>query len=603
MNMKRFAAAVLLALSGLVSSGALAAPVIKAIFTSYGTTGTPLSISVSGTGFCGSPCATPTITLGSATLRVTAFNATLVTASLAGMAEGDYPLVLTAGKLGSVTYPLRVAASASAAASGATVSIGTTSTLPSGSSATVSNVGTNSAAILNFGLPAGPKGDVGAQGPIGLQGPKGDAGTQGLKGDTGNQGPMGLQGVKGDQGDVGPVGPAGPTGDTGASGGINFRGAYDAATQYSAGDLVTTVTDALGRGYFCQYLARGASLGQSPRGNSSPMDGNAKWAAFDANCRDSLVSPNDLNTARYSVVDLGGLGGTRVHAAALNNAGVVVGWATRADGTKHAFRYTNAEGMAEISGLNDGPTAYATAINESGVIVGAMTEGSAFTDSAGFVWTNGSITVTRSQYTSPLPTGINDSGQMAANDGISAMRIDQGVPNRYRENSQSFNIFVRGLNSSGVVIGTVNSDLFLSDYSAVTDPSLPRSSGYAINDSGQFTGWAVNPLQRKLPFRYTPHTGFAYLDNDTNLATGTGYGINASGTVVGEAEWFAGNPRAFISGATEVLDLNGQVPSGVLGRFVLTSATDINDNGWIVADGNDGSRQKSFLLIPVSVAP
>lgn len=79
-------------------------------------------------------------------------------------------------------------------------------------------MGTNSAAILNFGLPAGPNGDVGAQGPIGLQGPKGDAGMQGLKGDTGNQGTMGLQGVKGDQGDVGPVGPAGsigPKGDTG----------------------------------------------------------------------------------------------------------------------------------------------------------------------------------------------------------------------------------------------------------------------------------------------------------------------------------------------------------------------------------------------------
>ena len=200
MNMKRFATAVLLALSGLASTSALAAPVIKAIFTSYGSTGTPLSISVSGTGFCGSPCATPTITLGSATLRVTAFNATLVTASLAGMAEGDYPLVFTAGKLGSVTYPLRVAASASAAASGATVSIGTTSTLPSGSPATVSNVGTKSAAILNFGLPAGPKGDVGVQGPIGLQGP------------------MGLQGVKGDQGDVGPVGPTGPKGDSGVQG-------------------------------------------------------------------------------------------------------------------------------------------------------------------------------------------------------------------------------------------------------------------------------------------------------------------------------------------------------------------------------------------------
>lgn len=195
MKMKRFAAVVLLALSGLGSTATLAAPVIKAIFTTYGTTGTPLSISVSGTGFCGSPCASPNVTLGTAPLRVTAFNATLVTASLAGMAEGDYPLLLAAGKLGSVTFPLRVAASAKGSVAAATVAVGTTSTLPGGSAATVSNVGTASAAILNFGIPAGPKGDPGAQGPMGLQGQKGDTGAQGQTGDTGISGPAGSPGL------------------------------------------------------------------------------------------------------------------------------------------------------------------------------------------------------------------------------------------------------------------------------------------------------------------------------------------------------------------------------------------------------------------------
>jgi probable HAF family extracellular repeat protein len=184
------------------------------------------------------------------------------------------------------------------------------------------------------------------------------------------------------------------------------------------------------------------------------------------------------------------------------------------------------------------------------------------------------------------------------------MRIDQGVPTRYRENTPDFGIFVRALNASGLVIGALRAgDLFLSDYSSLTDPTMPRSSGYAINDAGQFTGWAVNPSQQKLPFRYSPSTGFSYLDKDKNLLSGTGYGINASGSVVGEAEWFAGNLRAFVSSTANLIDLNGVVPVGALGRFVLTTATDINDNGWIVADGNDGARQKSFLLVPVSGAP
>jgi len=46
----------------------------------------------------------------------------------------------------------------------ATISVGTTTTLPAGSSATVSNTGTASAAIFNFGIPKGDKGDKGDTG-------------------------------------------------------------------------------------------------------------------------------------------------------------------------------------------------------------------------------------------------------------------------------------------------------------------------------------------------------------------------------------------------------------------------------------------------------
>jgi len=43
----------------------------------------------------------------------------------------------------------------------ATIAVGTTSTLPAGSSATVNNTGTSNAAVLNFGIPKGDKGDQG----------------------------------------------------------------------------------------------------------------------------------------------------------------------------------------------------------------------------------------------------------------------------------------------------------------------------------------------------------------------------------------------------------------------------------------------------------
>lgn len=68
----------------------------------------------------------------------------------------------------------------------ATVAAGTTTTLPAGSSARVTNSGTSSAAVFNFAIP---------QGATGPQGPKGDKGD---KGDTGATGPTGPQGPKGD---------------------------------------------------------------------------------------------------------------------------------------------------------------------------------------------------------------------------------------------------------------------------------------------------------------------------------------------------------------------------------------------------------------------
>ena len=50
-----------------------------------------------------------------------------------------------------------------AAGTPATVAVGTTSTLPAGSSATVTNTGTTSDAVLNFGIPKGEKGDKGSK--------------------------------------------------------------------------------------------------------------------------------------------------------------------------------------------------------------------------------------------------------------------------------------------------------------------------------------------------------------------------------------------------------------------------------------------------------
>ena len=61
----------------------------------------------------------------------------------------------------------------------ATITVGTTETLEPNEDATVDNSGTDTAAILDFGIPKGDKGEKGGQGDRGLKGDKGDPGPEG----------------------------------------------------------------------------------------------------------------------------------------------------------------------------------------------------------------------------------------------------------------------------------------------------------------------------------------------------------------------------------------------------------------------------------------
>lgn len=102
-----------------------------------------------------------------------------------------------------------------------TVQVGTTTTVPAGTPASVTDSGTPTAAVLNFRIPQGPQGVVGPQGPVGAtgpQGPQGVAGPTGATGATGAQGPAGPAGPQGPQGDAGPAGVTGPTGSQGPQG-------------------------------------------------------------------------------------------------------------------------------------------------------------------------------------------------------------------------------------------------------------------------------------------------------------------------------------------------------------------------------------------------
>ena len=67
----------------------------------------------------------------------------------------------------------------------ATIYVGSTTTLPVGQDATVENVGTQYNAVLNFGIPQGPRGPQGVKGDPGEPGQKGEPGPRGVQGERG----------------------------------------------------------------------------------------------------------------------------------------------------------------------------------------------------------------------------------------------------------------------------------------------------------------------------------------------------------------------------------------------------------------------------------
>lgn len=140
------------------------------------------------------------------------------------------------------------------------VSVGSTTTGAAGSSASVTNSGTTSNAVFNFTI---PRGDTGATGSTGPQGPKGDTGTAAtIAAGTTTTGAAGTSASvvnsgtssaavfnftipRGDTGATGATGPQGPKGDTGAgvaSGGTTGQ----VLTKVSGTDYDTTWTTLTG---------------------------------------------------------------------------------------------------------------------------------------------------------------------------------------------------------------------------------------------------------------------------------------------------------------------------------------------------------------------
>ena len=315
--------------------------------------------------------------------------------------------------------------------------------------------------------------------------------------------------------------------------------------------------------------------------------------------------------AKYSVRDLGTLGGTVTAAADVNALSQVVGFSMTADGFLHAFVWDR--GVMTDLGTLGGESSYATAINDAGMVVG-FSQIPHSRSSHAFLWRKGS--------------GMKDLGTLGGDQSFAADINNAGlVVGRAFDADGNPRGFV--WTSGGGMRALTGGDPF-----SVATSTAPGMQGPVAGSAGV-------PL---VPGRWrTTGAPFSPFTLPGGFSQGQGAAIDARNDVVGSASTQSGLVRAFFrssAGTMRVLRVPGIENSEaaavsnsrrVVGTayddpFFLTSAwlartpgrparlllelvpaqaawtfayaTSVNDRGLIVGTGLHRGRTRAYLLTP-----
>lgn len=317
----------------------------------------------------------------------------------------------------------------------------------------------------------------------------------------------------------------------------------------------------------------------------------------------------------YQLTPLGSFGGGTTEANAINSVGSIAGCSLaviNGTTTLRAFVYSNGQ-MVDIGSLANGGMACANDINDAGEVTGKSTAPSG--ELRAFIYKNGTMTSLGNLGSSSDGSSINNAGLIAgtANDPnaeifISGFRYDARLPQPQADIGTLGGGIVtqpRSINAAGDIVGfAVNAGSrgtsFLYQNGVLTDLGLVLgfpSQAMAINDLGQVVG------------SRTPGGAYLYGNGTvTNLPSLRGNGsspsnINNMGQIVG-ASWTEDGNHAFVITQGQIVDLNDAIVASSPDKpFVtLDGAADINNSGWIVADGVDSRTgvRGAYLLRPVA---
>lgn len=312
---------------------------------------------------------------------------------------------------------------------------------------------------------------------------------------------------------------------------------------------------------------------------------------------------------RFTVTDLGTLGGAFSAATAINNRGQVVGRSTlNGETITRAFLWE--DGVITDLGTLGGTFTTANAINNRGQAIGAS-EITANAARHAVLFDRNGITDLGALPASLLGTafGINNRGDIFGGSNpvgrsgpFHAVQYkDGGVIDLGTLGGPSS--FAAGVNKRGRAVGRADlpggsSRAVIFSDGVITDlgtlPGGTSSAGRAINSRGEVACLANTAagdfhacLWRDGLMRDLGTLGGTFSDSG---------GINNRAQIVGTATVASGQQHAYIFSKGKMNDLNELIPAS--SGWTLIAATGINDAGEIVGNGTINGHAHAFLLTP-----